>query len=641
MRNNNKNLKKFFHPRSIAVIGATESKGKVGRIITENLLKTGYEGKVFLVNPNRDRVFGRICHKNINNIRENIDLAVIAVPAEIVDKVIKEAAEKVKNFVVISAGFSEIGPEGRRREEELERVARASGLNILGPNCLGFIMPAIRLNTTFFGGIPEKGNIALISQSGALAVALMDKFQKNSVGFSGVVSIGNKIQIDEADLLGYFARDPLTKVIGLYLEGIKSGPRFRKALKEAAAKKPVVIIKAGKTERAEKAIRSHTGTLAGSSRIASAFFEKFGAVEAEDFDQFSDFLRLAAKTKVPKKPEVVLVTNAGGAGVLAVDSFLGKSVKPAEISQAAREKLKKALPAESSLSNPIDVLGDADEKRYLRVLEILEKNFSGSAICLLTPQEQTPVEKIAEGIIKFSRKFKGPVLSVFMGGERIEKAVKKFLLGFAENFSCPRSAVEVLDKYYQWFLSSKRKLIFSSPDLEKREKIGKIISRARDEKGNILSYGEAKSVLDGYAVPSIGYFPIGKNGRLPKNLKYPVVLKVDSPRFLHKTDAGAVALGINSGAELESAVKKMRRNFAREELIVQPEAEKGTELIMGIKRDEAFGAVVLLGLGGIYAEALKTNVIFVPPFRTNEIKSKIMESNLNFLFSKTRGTGAA
>jgi len=392
------NLEKLFNPRSIAIVGASQEAGKVGNVIAKNILELGYTGEAYCVNPKYENIFGKKYYKKLSEIKEEIDLAIIAIPARFVVEEIQENAKKIKNYVIISAGFAEISLEGKAREDELRKIAQDNNLNILGPNCLGFIIPQLKLNASFAGGMPEAGSVAFVTQSGALAVALADLAKKEKIGFSGIFSIGNKMNISETAMLEYLEKDENTKVIGMYLEGIKNGVDFIKTAGRVSQKKPIVILKAGKTERAQKAISSHTGALAGSDEIINAVFEKSGIIRAQDMKEFLGLLEIISLTNIPRNKEIAIITNAGGLGVLVTDAFKDKKIKLAEISEKTKNNLKKFLPEESSVSNPIDVLGDADEKRYAKTLDMLRKEDISTIICLLTPQDQTPVKKIARKI---------------------------------------------------------------------------------------------------------------------------------------------------------------------------------------------------------------------------------------------------
>jgi len=443
-------LNKLFAPKSIAIIGASNKHGKVGTVITNNILKLGYKGEVYLVNPSYKLLKLKRCYPSISAIKKEVDVAIISLPSKFVLDVVRESCHLVKNFVVISAGFSEIGHEGEKREHELAKLANEKRLNILGPNCLGYIVPGLKLNASFAGGMPEPGNIAFISQSGALAVALMDKAKQEHISFSNIVSVGNKMQLAEAQLLEYLAKDKETKVIGMYLEGIKDGAKFVEVAKKVSKIKPIVILKAGKTEKSQKAISSHTGALAGSDDIASIAFQAAGIIRANDLEEFFQLLTMISFTNPPKNEKVAVITNAGGAGVLTTDAFKNKSVILADLAKKIKEEIKSVLPEESSVENPIDLLGDAGEDRYLNVFKILNSKNFGSIISVLTPQEQTPVEKITDVIIKNKKNHSSLAMTIFIGGDRIAKSLVELKKNSIPNFSNPDSAINVLEKYYKW-----------------------------------------------------------------------------------------------------------------------------------------------------------------------------------------------
>ena len=332
-------LEKIFNPESIAIVGASESPGKVGNVIAKNILELGYAGKVFLVNPNHENILGQKGYKSLKDIQEKVDLAIMAIPSDLVLEIIRENAEKIKNYIIISAGFSEIGKAGKKKEEDLKKLAEENDLNILGPNCLGIINPEIKMNASFAGGMPKVGGVSLISQSGALAVALMDVAQEEGIKFRNVVSVGNKMQISETELLEFCEKDEKTKVVGMYLEGIKEGRKFIQVAEKISRKKPVIILKSGKTEKSQKTISSHTGALAGSDEIIEAVFSKTGIIRAENMGEFLVLIKMASVCPPPSNEKVVILTNAGGLGVLAADSFKNKQIELLEIKKETREKL--------------------------------------------------------------------------------------------------------------------------------------------------------------------------------------------------------------------------------------------------------------------------------------------------------------
>lgn len=632
------NLNNLFNPKSIAIVGASAEKGKVGNAITKNILSLGYKGKVFLVNPKRKKVLGRKCFGDILEIKEKIDLAIIVIPAKFVNEIIEKSAGKIKNFVVISAGFSEIGEEGQKREKELQTIAEKNRLNILGPNCLGFIEPKISLNASFSGGMPKTGNICLISQSGALAVAFLDIAQKENMGFSQVVSVGNKMQLDESELLEYFSQDKNIKVIGMYLEGIKDGQKFINKAQKISKTKPIVILKAGKTEKSQAAIASHTGALAGSDEVMQEAFKKAGIIKAEDLENFFDLLAFFSLANNLQKEQVAIITNAGGPGVLATDAFYKKEIKLAEIEKQIKENLKKFLPAESSLQNPIDLLGDAMEDRYAETLKEIKKQKNiGVIISILTPQEQTPVDKIAEKLAEFGKRNKDiQMIASFIGGDRVKKAKDFLKEKNIPNFSFPEQAVAALEKYFKW---KKYDLIPEKNIAINRKRIKKaegIIEKAKNEKRNALLFQEASEIMKKYQINTVDFWTVNKQDKI----YFPVVVKVDSAKVLHKTDRGGLVLGVKNQTELSKIIKKMKKDFPGENIIIQPMLPRKIELIAGIKKDPVFGPVVVYGLGGIYTEVFKMVDFLIMPQSIEDIKESLSKSKISFLFAKTRGQQA-
>ncbi len=621
------NLEKFFNPRSIAIVGASDEPEKVGNVIARNILELGYAGKVFLVNSKHENVLGQNCFRDISEIEEEIDLAIVAIPAEFVNSLIQKASEKVKNWVVVSAGFGEIGEDGKNREKELQEITKKNDLHILGPNCLGFIIPSLKLNASFAGGLPESGNIAFVSQSGALAVALMDLSKKESLRFSSVISIGNKMQLDEKNILEYLEKDEKTKVIGMYLEGITDGRGFLQ--KASKIKKPIVILKAGKTEKSQKAIASHTGALAGDDEMVDIAFFESGIVRAKNIEEFVSLLKLFSCLEPPKNQEVIVLTNAGGLGVLATDAFKNKKIKLAEISPEAKVSLREFLPKESSLSNPVDLLGDADEERYQKALAILKKEKADSILCLLTPQNQTPVEKIAEEIVKFRENSSQKVITVFMGGEKIIKGKNILQDNGIPEFLFVDESISALDKYFSW---KERNCFWSEEKTVKSKVNAKLFEKVFKENKKALSYQEAQELFQKYDLLMLPVF-----GEISPKIEYPVAVKVDSDQVLHKTDQGGLELDIKNEEELQVVFSKMREKFLGEKIIIQPMVKKGSEIILGMKKDAIFGPIIVFGLGGIYTEVFKLVDFILPKTNQERIAMQIKESRIGFLFQEFRG----
>lgn len=633
------NLEKLFNPKSIAIVGATDEKGKVGNSVCENILNLGYAGNVFLVNPKHEELLGKKCYHELSEIEEEIDLVIIVIPAKFVTEVIKKSSDKVKNFVIISAGFSETGTEGSEREKELLKIAEENNLNILGPNCLGFIVPGLKLNASFAGGIPKSGNISFISQSGALISAILDISKSENFGFSNVISIGNKMQIGESDLFEYLAQDPKTKVIGMYLEGIKDGKKFQELAGKLSRSKPLVILKAGKTEKAKRAISSHTGALAGSENIIQALFKKSGVISAENFDEFLSLVKLISLTDAPEDEKAVAITNAGGAGVLTTDAFSKKEMGLSEVPEEIKNELREFLPKESSVENPIDLLGDAQEDRYEKTFEAAEKMKANSIICVLTPQENTPVEKITDKIIEFRNRTSKKIISVFLGGEKIKESLEKLSEAGISNFSSPEKAVNTLDKYYLWNLFRKNPEENYEANKrgvsERKEMVSRIFEKVRHENRKALLFSESKEIMDVYSIKTVNFQEINPKSNL--EIDFPLVIKVDSEKVLHKTDKEGVIVNIRNEEDLRLAYEKISSNFPGEKIILQPMEKIKIELIMGIKRDETVGPVVVFGLGGIYTEIFKMVDFIITPASLEELKKIILKSPIKFLFQENRG----
>jgi len=636
------NLEKLFKPSSVAIVGASDREGSVGNAVTKNILNLGYEGEVFLVNPKYSELLGQKCYASLSEIEKEIDLAIVVIPATFVNETIK-SANNVKNFIVISAGFSEAGEDGKGRELELTKIAQEKGINILGPNCLGLLSPKIKLNASFATGMPQGGGVSLISQSGALVVAMLDMAKEKQIRFSQILSVGNKMQLDEVDLMEYLEKDEETKVIALYLEGIKDGQKFIQIAKRVSQKKPIIVLKAGRSEKSQQAIASHTGSLAGSDEIMDVAFEKAGITRAESLEDFFILITLFSNFKNLVSENCAIITNAGGPGVLATDAFKNKKIKLTEISAENKEKLKGFLPSESSVENPIDLLGDADEERYQKTLELLEGEDIGNIICIMTAQDQTPTEKIAQVLVDFSRKSKKNIIPVFIGGEKIAGAIGLLADNSIANFDFPKEIIDGLDR----MIGSIKEEKTISVEIKKSESLlakmfgpkkEAIIENAVAQNKKALLFGEAGALMRQYVIPVVDFMNLSPTSKIKENsLKFPVVLKVDSETVLHKTDKKGLVLGIKNDEELKENISEMRDNFPGENLIIQPMINYETELILGLKRDSVFGPVIVFGLGGIYTEVFKMVDFLILPLTREELRKKVSESKISFLFKETRG----
>lgn len=644
-------LNNFFNPSSIALIGASRSPGKVGYEILKNILNSNFKGKIYPINPNADEILGLKCFKSISDIHEKIDLSIIAIPAKIVPEILKECGENGNNAsIIISAGFKEIGPKGLSLEKKLMDIAKEYGIRILGPNCLGIMDTYTPLNASFSANMPPKGNIAFISQSGALLTAVLDWALLKGFGFSKIISMGNKADINEIDLLNFLGNDPYTKAILLYVEGIDKGKEFLEIAKRNIKKKPIIIIKAGISEKGSRAVSSHTGALAGSSIAYEVAFKQTGLLKASSIEELFIKSEALSKLPIPKSEEVFIITNAGGPGVLATDACEKYGLKISEVNGEVANRLREFLPLAASLHNPIDVLGDAKAETYGKTIETLIKsNENASFIIILTPQAMTEPEETAKKIIEISKKYPSiAIATVFMGGLTIEKARQLLLSNGIPCFEYPEHAVLAISTIIDY------KRILDKPFERKIEEIKidksyteRIIKKVRDEDRVTLLGVEANSLLNSYGIPSSEGFlatNIEEAIEFTEKIGFPIVMKISSPQILHKTDIGGVKLNINSTSQLKEAFNEIINNAKR----FFPEAEiygieiykqypQGKEVIIGMTRDPQFGPLIMFGAGGIYANFIKDVSFRFPPLTKEDVYEMISETKIYNLLRGVRG----
>ncbi len=638
------NLDSFFFPKSIAIVGASPKKGKLGNILAENIRRGGWNGKMYFVNPkyskNKKGYFA-----SLRDIKKPVDLALIAIPAPLVNEVLKQSTKSkpaIKNFAVISSGFKETGKEGKILEGELENIAEKYDLNILGPNCLGFVNPYANLNATFTDNKLQKGKIAIVSQSGALAVALLDWAAGIGIGFSKIISIGNKTDIGESEILEFLARDKSTEAVLLYLEGIKKGSQFMNALSKISAKKPVVVLKAGKTNVGQKAVSSHTGSLAQNEEIVEAVLEKCNAIFAKDIGEFQDIAYFLSCNPIPLRNEVIILTNAGGPGVMASD-FVGSTevLKLVRFSDEFRKELKKSLPGSASSENPIDVIGDAPPKRYQKTLEILSKKYSRNPIVLiLTPQNQTDPKKVASILVKIKKKL--PEISAcFMGGEKIGRAKSILQKNKIANFESPERALDVIEKLAKYSKNRNNNYIIANKKINRSRQVKNIFEKTRAQKRGILFWREAESLFGKYGIkfsPTLTFADINEIKK--SKLRFPCVLKTDDPKIAHRLGNNGLVLNVKNIEELERSYLKMKRITGAKNFIIQPMIPIDLELIIGMKRDPVFGPTILVGWGGSFTEIFKDKVILIPPLDSSYIREKLAQLEIFPILKGFRGEKA-
>ena len=642
-------LEAFFNPKSVAVIGASREPRKVGHRILRNILDYGFKGEIYPVNPNAEEVLGCRCYKSILDIPSEVDLSIIAVPAKIVPSVAEQCGVKgVKGIVVISAGFSETGREGARLEKELLGICRKYGMRMQGPNCLGIINTASRLNASFAATNPPRGKIAFVSQSGALGSAILNWAIQNHIGFSSFISLGNETDLNAADFLEALGEDEETKVIGLYIEGVKNGRRFIEVSEKLTRKKPVIALKAGTTDVGMRAVSSHTGALAGSDAAFSAAFKKAGILRADTLEELFNLVLSFEKQPLPKGKRVLIVTNGGGPGVLAADACEKKGLDLPSLEHSIRERLRRKLPPHASVNNPVDILGDADEERYRIALDAgLKSSRVDGIIVILTPQAMTPIEKIAQVLAEIKETSKKPIIATFMGIPNDSPAIKTIREKGIPNYEYPETAAYVLSRMYEYLIISSRREKLEKAIKIKHSKIMEIIRRARSEDRLNLTVMEAFQIGRAAGIP-IPQAKIAKSreevGEISDSIGYPVALKIVSPEILHKTDVGGVILNIQSRKDAERGydeiLRKARRFMPQARItgvLVQKMVPQGKEVIVGAVRDAQFGPLIMFGLGGIYVNFLQDVSYRLCPLSRREAEEMIQETRAYILLRGVRG----
>jgi len=635
-------MKDLLSPKSVAIIGASESSGKVGAALAHNLIHSTYKGEVFPINPKRSEIFGRRAYPSIGSVPGPVDLVVIATPSKTVPGIVRECAEaNVKNIVIVSAGFKELGPPGIALEEEILAIAKKGSMRIVGPNCLGIMNPHLGLNASFAHKLPLAGSIAFISQSGALCTAVLDRSETEAIGFSTFISIGSMLDVDWGDLINYCIDDPKTKSIFLYMETIGDAPAFLEAAKKALGKKPIIILKAGKTDEAAAAAASHTGSLTGSDAAISAAFEQVGAVRADTIRQFFDFAQLLAKQPQPKGNHLTIITNAGGPGVLTTDALIESGGKLATLDSEMIHQLDVVLPEHWSHSNPVDILGDANAKTYEKALELLahEKQSDGLLV-ILTPQDMTDATGTAEHLAKAATKIGKPVLASWLGGAEVAKGKEVLKASGIASFDFPDDAARTFA-----LLSQEPPPEEQIPQVKiDRAKIDEIFAQAKKEGRTLLTEFESKEVLAAAGIPTVQTYVANSCHEavsLAERVGYPVVLKLLSETITHKTDVGGVQLNLKDQAAVEKAYTNIENAVAKADFggvtVQKMVTFKGTELIFGSTCDPQLGPVVLFGAGGVFVEVFKDSALGLAPMGPRRARTMIERTKIFRALEGARG----
>ena len=652
-------LKALFEPTAIAVVGASPREGSVGQAVFRNLLFNGYTGILFPVNPNHRSVMGVKCYPGVQDIDDPVDLAVVIIPAPAIPQVLEQCAHKgISSAIIISAGFKETGREGARLEARLRQQAQDTGMALLGPNCLGLINtdPALSMNASFARTMAQPGNIAFMSQSGALCTSILDYARGNNIGFSKFVSFGNKADITENDLLHYLAADPHTQVILMYLEDLSNGPDFirlaRQITGEGDSCKPILAIKTGRTPEGASAAASHTGSLAGTDAVYDAIMAQAGVLRVDTVQELFDYAMAFGNQPLPAADRVAIVTNAGGPGILATDACVRQGLRLAAFHEDTRQALRQALPPEASINNPVDVIGDARHDRYEAALKaVLEDPHTDGVIAILTPQTMTDIEEVARVIADLSRRYDKPLFASFMGLVDVSPGVRLLRQHGVPHYPFPEDAARVfraMHDYQQWLVRPRAAERIFEVD---RGQVHRIFTQAREAGRHHLPEVEALEVLAAYG------FPVLKSGlarqredvvRISAEVGFPAVLKIASPDILHKTEVGGVAVGIEDLDQAEQTFDQMMESARQHRpdadlwgVHIQQLARPGRETILGATRDPKFGPLLMFGLGGIYTEVLKDVTFRLAPLRPLSARHMLEQIRGRALLEGVRGEAPA
>ncbi len=646
-----KQLDEIFNPKSIAVIGASNDKDSVGYGILKNL-KT-FSGKLFAVNNKRRLIHGKKAYQRVFDIKEDIDLAIIATPAPTVEKIVEECAEKkVKATMILSSGFNEAGKKGEELSESILKIARENNMRIIGPNCMGFLRPSKNLNASFARKMPAKGNIAFISQSGALGSSILDWALKYEMGFSFFASIGGMIDVGFADLIDYLGTDPYTNSIVLYMESLNDARKFMSAARSFSRGKPIIVLKAGKSEQGAKAALSHTGSLAGNDEVFDAAFKRAGIVRVNEIDDLFDCAKTLSKQKRPKGKRLAIITNAGGPGVISTDMLVQRGGELAKLGKSTIDKLDKVLNPAWSKNNPVDLLGDSSAEDYRVAVEAcLEDEDVDGVLVLLTPQTMTDATAVAKSIVGIKNLKEKPILASFMGGESVALGKKILEENSIPVFPYPERGVKSFIYLYNY--SENLESLYQTPSTiphafhPKTEENRKLIDSIVAEKRYFLRDDEAKKILDNYFIP-VSNHSLAKNEeeavKIAEKIRYPVAMKIASPDIMHKTEVKGVELNIVNGKEVREAFKRIIENVKKNSpkaeihgILVEEMVAKKYELIIGSKKDSIFGPAIVFGMGGVAVNVFKDMKVGIPPLNMALSEMLIKETKIYELLKGYRG----
>lgn len=661
-------IEAIFSPRSVAVVGASTTPGKVGHDIFENILKGGFQGTLYPVNPAAKSILSVRAYPSVKDIPDDIDLAIVILPPKRAVSAVEESIEKgVKGIVIVSAGFREVGPEGRAIEDRIVGMCREAGIRMVGPNCLGVINPqaTVRLNASFSARMPEAGNISFISQSGALCTAVLDFAADRDFGFSKFISIGNKADVDELDLLRYLHEDLDTNCIMMYIEELRRGPEFIETVKQitsGARPTPVLAIKSGRTAAGAQAAASHTGALAGTEAVYDAIFEQCGIIRCDSINELFDFANAFAykaestmgkmTRKIPMGNRVAIVTNAGGPGIVATDMTVSSGLQLATFKSETIEALESHLPSAANVHNPVDVIGDAAADRYENALAaVIRDEGVDGALVILTPQSMTNALGTAEAIARIARRSHKPILCSFMGIVDVSSGVDFLQEQGYPVYRFPESAAKAFGALYRYSQWLNRQHLAPFKLEYDRDRAAGIIQKCLAEGRTAIGELEGAQILASYGfdvLPTELADSEDAAADLATEMGFPVVMKIVSPQILHKSDAGGVVVGIQDVEAAKAAYRKIVANanaFNPEAqidgVLVVKMAPKGHEVILGMNRYPVFGPLVMFGFGGIFVEVFKDVTFRLAPIGRNEARRMVQSIKAHKLLQGYRGEGPA
>ena len=646
-------LDSFFNPKSIAIIGASRTPGKVGYDILKNSIQYGYQGAVYPINPGATEILGVKCYPSIFDVSDKIDLAVVVVPSKNVLEVIEQCGKKgIDSAIIITAGFRESGSEGAKLENDLVKKAKKAGVRFMGPNCLGLIDTHSGVNASFAAGMPHKGSIGFFSQSGALCLAVLDRALPEEIGFSKFISMGNKADISDTDIMLALAEDDNTKVILGYIEGVSDGRSFMEVASKVSKKKPLIILKSGITTSGAKAASSHTGALAGREAAFDAAFKQSGVIKAHTMGELFNYALAFANQPLPEGPNIAIITNSGGPGIIAADASDKSDLQLVPLHKETIDELRSFLPPVASFYNPIDILGDSGAERYEKALyTVLKDEKIQGVVVLLTPTAVVDVDATAKAIANIANLVDKPILTSFMGKKSIESGSKILMKYNVPNYSYPEEAIYSLNAMYRYhvWINRPEKTYPHLSGLKK--KVVNVFEDIKKEGRERLTESEVHEVLNAYGFlqPKSLLARTSEDAvAASKGIGYPVAMKIVSPQIIHKSDIGGVKINLNNKKDVENAffeittrVRNIMPTAHIDGVMIQEMIKDGREVIIGITNDAQFGHMIMFGLGGIYVEVLKDISFRITPLSQEDAHEMIREIKTFPLLRGVRGEAEA